>query len=187
LALPTEAAASLALRTQQIIAEETGVADSADPLGGSYLIECLTDDLETRARAIMAQVDEFGGAVAAIEAGYEQAQIQENAYRLQTAIEEGRTTVVGVNKHVEEGATDTPIQRLDEEAVAAQVARLAEFRRRRDSPRALAALDDLRQAAGGTTNLLPVMRACLLAGCTLGEICTALRDVWGEYTAPQFV
>jgi methylmalonyl-CoA mutase N-terminal domain/subunit len=186
LALPTEQAATLALRTQQIIAEETGVADSADPLAGSYLVETLTDELEARARAIMAEVDALGGAVAAIEAGYEQAQIQANAYRLQQQIEQGRSVIVGVNKYVDEApAPPPPLLRLDEAAVAAQIARLDEFRRRRDTPGALAALDRLRRAAAGSDNLLPVIRACLLADCTLGEICFALRDVWGEYTAPQ--
>jgi methylmalonyl-CoA mutase N-terminal domain/subunit len=185
LALPTEAAATLALRTQQIIAEETGVADSADPLAGSYMVESLTDQLEERARAIMEQVDDLGGAVAAIEAGYEQGQIHENAYRLQAAIEAGRSVVVGVNKYADEEAAAPPLQRLDEAAVAAQIARLAEFRRRRDAAGAAAALDNLRRAAAGSDNLLPFMRACLLADCTLGEICFALRDVWGEYTAPQ--
>ena len=187
LALPSEAAATLALRTQQVIAEETGVADSADPLAGSYMVEALTDQLAERARAIMAQVDDLGGAVAAIEAGYEQAQIHENAYRLQEAIEAGRGVVVGVNKYADTDADAAapPLQRLDEASVAAQIARLAEFRRRRDAAGATAALDRLRHAAAGSDNLLPVIRACLLADCTLGEICFALRDVWGEYTAPQ--
>ena len=187
LALPAAEAATLAVRTQQIIAEETGVPDSADPLAGAYMVERLTDDLEERARAIMQAVDSFGGAVAAVEAGYEQAQIQENAYRLAQAAETGERVIVGVNKHVEEEEPAVEIMRLDQAAVAAQRARLADCRARRDGARAAAALDRLRQAAAGPDNLLPVMRDCLLADCTLGEICFALRDVWGEYIAPQVI
>ncbi|MCC6627413.1 MAG: methylmalonyl-CoA mutase [Chloroflexi bacterium] len=184
LALPTEAAATLALRTQQVIAEETGIADSADPLAGSYLIEALTDALEAQAHALMATVDALGGAVAAIESGYEQAQIHENAYRLQTEIERGERVIVGVNKYTDDTSAVPPLQRLDQVAIAAHIARLDAYRQARDTPAALAALDRLRQAAGSPDNLLPVIRAALLADCTLGEICFALRDVWGEYTPP---
>ena len=187
LALPSAEAATLALRTQQVIAEETGVADSADPLAGSYMVEALTDELERHARRIMAEVDSLGGAVAAIEAGYEQSQIAQNAYELQRAVETGERAVVGVNTHVTDQIADVPLLRVDETAVNGQIARLVEFRARRDGARAAAALDRLRHAAAGDDNLLPVMRACLLADCTLGEICFALRDVWGEYAAPQVV
>lgn len=181
LALPSEAAATLALRTQQIIAEETGLADSADPLAGSYLVESLTSQLEERARLIMAEVDHLGGAVAAIEAGFEQAQIEENAYRLQQAIEAGQRTIVGVNAYVAAETSAVPLQRLDQAAVEAQIARLSDVRLRRDNARAAAARAELTMAAGGQANLLPLIRQCLLANCTLGEICDSLRSVWGEY------
>jgi methylmalonyl-CoA mutase N-terminal domain/subunit len=184
LALPTEAAATLALRTQQVIAEESGVADSADPLAGSYLIETLTDELEQRARAILADIDALGGAVSAIETGYEQRQIQENAYRLQQQIEAGERLVVGVNAYADDEAVAPPLQRLDEVAIAAQITRLEAHRQQRDADGVDRALTRLRQAAAGSDNMLAVIRACLLADCTLGEICFALRDVWGEYTAP---
>jgi methylmalonyl-CoA mutase N-terminal domain/subunit len=185
LALPTEAAATLALRTQQVLAEETGIADSADPLAGSYMIEALTDALEEQARVLMVEVDRLGGAVAAIESGFEQARIHDNAYRLQTEIERGERVIVGVNKYTEDTSAVPPLLHLDQAAIAAHVARLDAFRRARDSAAAAAALDALRRAAAGTVNVLPVMRDCLLADCTLGEICFALRDIWGEYAPPR--
>ncbi len=182
LALPTEQAATLALRTQQILAEETGVADTADPLGGSYFVERLTDELEAKAREWLARVEEQGGAVAAIERGFVQGAIADNAYQRELARELGEEIVVGVNKYVDdEEPVSVPIQRIDQEAVARQIARVAEYKARQDRAAVAAALDRVEAAARGTENLLPVMKSALLAGATLGQIAGVLRKVFGEY------
>jgi methylmalonyl-CoA mutase N-terminal domain/subunit len=182
LALPTEQAATLALRTQQILAEETGVADTADPLGGSYFVERLTDELEAKAREWLARIEEQGGAVAAIERGFVQGAIADNAYQRELARELGEEIVVGVNKYVDdEEPVSVPIQRIDQEAVARQIARVAEYKARQDRAAVAAALDRVEAAARGTENLLPVMKSALLAGATLGQIAGVLRKVFGEY------
>ncbi|MFO7271154.1 MAG: methylmalonyl-CoA mutase family protein [Sphaerobacter thermophilus] len=181
LALPTEEAATLALRTQQIISEETGVADTADPLGGSYFVETLTDELEQRAWALIDEVEERGGAVAAIESGFIQDQIADSAYKWELAVASGERTVVGVNKYRVEEDVSVPIMRIDEESVQRQIKRVIAYRERQDRARVAAALDEVEAAARGTDNLLPPMKAALLAGATVGEICGRLREVWGEY------
>jgi len=181
LALPTEEAATLALRTQQIISEETGVADTADPLGGSYFVETLTDELEQRAWALIDEVEERGGAVAAIESGFIQDQIADSAYQWELAVASGERTVVGVNKYRVEEDISVPIMRIDEESVQRQIKRVIAYRERQDRARVAAALDEVEAAARGTDNLLPPMKAALLAGATVGEICGRLREVWGEY------
>ena len=181
LALPTEAAATLALRTQQILAEETGAADTADPLAGSYFVERLTDELEAAARGWLAEVEARGGAVAAIERGYVQNAIAENAYRRELARERGEEIVVGVNKHVEETETSVPIQRIDQAASERQIARVAAYRAGQDRARVAATLTAVTDAARGTDNLLSPMKEALLAGATLGQICDALREVFGEH------
>jgi methylmalonyl-CoA mutase N-terminal domain/subunit len=182
LGLPTAHAARVALRTQQIIAYESGVTDVVDPLGGSYYIESLTGELIARARALIAEIDEMGGSVAAIERGWMQDRIAESAYRAQQAIERGDQVVVGVNRFSEsDGAATIPIQRIDPAIERDQVERTRAFRARRDPTRADAALDEVRRAAEGTANLVPRFVEAVDAGATLGEICDTLRSVFGTH------
>jgi len=186
LGLPTADAARVALRTQQVIAYESGVTDVVDPLAGSYYVETLTDQLTTRARAIIAEIDAMGGAVAAIESGWMQDQIGESAYRAQQAIERGEAVVVGVNRFTSSAATtQIPIQRIDAAIERDQVARLAAFRAARDPARLEARLADVRSAAEGTANLVPRFIEAVDAGATVGEICTVLRSVFGQYVARE--
>ena len=181
LALPTEASATLALRTQQILAEETGVADTADPLAGSFFVEQLTDELEAKAREWLAQIEELGGAVAAIEGGFVQNAIADNAYQRELDREAGRDIVVGVNKYAENDPASVPLQRIDHQVVDRQIARTAEYKRRQDAERVRVALEKVVTAAGGDDNLLPVMKSALIDGATLGQIADALRSVFGEH------
>jgi len=184
LALPTAAAATLALRTQQILAEETGVAATADPLAGSFFVERLTDELEAKARDWLAQVEARGGAVAAIEAGFVQGAIADNAYREELARAAGEEIVVGVNRYAEEDAeARVPIQRIDEAAVERQMARVRAAKAAQDASAVAAALARVEATARGTANLLPAMKAALGAGATLGQICGQLRAVFGEHRA----
>jgi methylmalonyl-CoA mutase N-terminal domain/subunit len=185
LGLPTEDAVRVALRTQQILAEESGVAHTVDPLAGSYLIEHLTDEIESQARVYLERIDAMGGALAAIERGYLQAEIHEAAYATQRAIERGETTVVGVNKFLSEGPLALEVLRVDPRVEAEQRARLQELRRRRDARRVAVMLDRLRLAATGDDNLVSVFVECVEADVTLGEICSTLRTVWGEYRPPS--
>jgi methylmalonyl-CoA mutase N-terminal domain/subunit len=182
LALPTLEAARLALRTQQILAHESGVTETPDPLAGSYFVEALTDRLEARANEYLDTIDGMGGAIAAIEAGFQQRSIQEAAYGVQRAIESGDLVVVGVNRFQDEdGGASPPIMRIDPAAEADQVARLRAFRERRDADAAQGALDRLRTAAAGTDNLLPAIIDAVKAGATLGEVSDRLRDAWGAH------
>ncbi len=184
LGLPTAAAARVALRTQQIIAYESGVVDVVDPLAGSYYVESLTDALIRDAQALIAEIDERGGAVAVIESGWMQDQISESSYRAQQAIERGDAVVVGVNKFTEaEGGVQIPIQRVDARVERDQVARLAAFKAARDAARVEARLADVRRAAEGTANLMPPFIEAVDAGATLGEICDVLRSVFGTHVA----
>jgi methylmalonyl-CoA mutase N-terminal domain/subunit len=184
LAIPTEAAATLALRTQQILAEETGVPDTADPLAGSWYVEALTDEVEAKARAWMDEVEEQGGAVTAIERGFVQNAIAENAYRREVARSSGDEIVVGVNRYVDEGEElDIALHRIDETMVARQVERVTRYKADQDRAAVDAALAEVRATAEGTDNLLPVMKRALLAGATLGQVADALRDVFGEHRA----
>ncbi|CAA9558674.1 MAG: Methylmalonyl-CoA mutase [uncultured Thermomicrobiales bacterium] len=183
LALPTAEAATLALRTQQILAEETGVADTADPLAGSYLIERLTDELEAAARMWLARVEERGGAVAAIETGFVQNAIAENAYRTELARERGEEIVVGVNIHATTETTAVPIQRIDEALVAQQVERVRAHKAGQNRAAVEHSLDRVTAAARGDAILLPVMKEALLAEATLGQIMDRLRAVFGEHRA----
>jgi methylmalonyl-CoA mutase N-terminal domain/subunit len=185
LALPTESSATLALRTQQILAEETGVANTVDPLAGSYFVESLTDQLEEKARDWIRQIDELGGAVVAIERGFVQDAIAENAYRRELASSSGENVVVGVNRYVEDQKVDTQIHRIDEQVVARQVERVKAYKAAQDRRTIDPALEALRKAARGTENLLPVMKQAFLAGATLGQVAYALRDVFGEHRATQ--
>ncbi len=181
LALPTERAVTIALRTQQVLGYETGVAETVDPLGGSYFIESLTDELERLAAEIIEEVDAMGGAVAAIEAGFYQDEIHEAAFRIQRGIETGERIVVGVNRFVDASATPVELQRISEEETARQLERLRELRDSRDQPGVDAALADVEETARGPGNLLRPMREALRARATLGEVSDALRRVFGEY------
>ncbi|HZI82147.1 MAG TPA: methylmalonyl-CoA mutase family protein [Vicinamibacterales bacterium] len=181
LALPTEEAARLALRTQQILAYETGLVDVVDPLGGSYCIERLTADLEAEARRQFAVIDGMGGMVAAIEAGYPQREVAESAYRDQQAVESQARTIVGVNAF--RASKPEPLNTLyiDEAAEREQRNGLERLRRERDAAQVAAALQALQSAAGGTKNTMPPLLDAVRAYATVGEMCDALRQVWGEY------
>ncbi len=180
LALPTERSAKIALRTQQVIGHETGVADVVDPVGGSYYVEALTDELEARARAYIDRIDAMGGAVAAIERGFYQDEIHEAAFQIQRGIEDGSRVVVGVNRF--QGDDVQPeLQRVGEAEAAAQIQRVRAVRAARDATAAKDALRDLSEAASGNGNLLPPMKIALGARATLGEVSDALREVFGEH------
>ena len=183
LALPTENAARIALRTQQILAAEAGTTDTADPLGGSYFLEALTDELEQRARELIARVDDLGGAVAAIEQGFVQAEIEGSAFRFQRDVESGERVVVGVNAYTEEAGERVELLHMDPAIEQHQRERTREARAARDGEAARAALDEVRTVAGTDANLLPAMREALRVGCTVGEVCGALRELWGTYDA----
>jgi methylmalonyl-CoA mutase N-terminal domain/subunit len=186
LALPTEESARIALRTQQIIAYESGVADTIDPLAGSYYIESLTDEIERQALEYIAKIDEMGGAVKAIEQGYMQREIQNAAYQAQMAIEDGSSVVVGVNKFRIENEPKPELQKINPELERIQNERLAELRKTRDNEKVQATLAALRQAAQGTENLMPYILDAVKAYATLGEICNVMRDVFGEYQPAQW-
>jgi methylmalonyl-CoA mutase N-terminal domain/subunit len=181
LALPTESAARVALRTQQVIAHESGVAATADPLAGSYAIEQLTKDIELRATEYLEKIDALGGMLRAIETGYVQREIQESAYRYQRAVEAQEQIVVGVNKFQVEEEQPVSTLRIDPALEKAQVERLRALRLRRDSEQTDAALTKLEQAAGTSENLLPRILESVEAFATVGEISNRLRRVWGEY------
>jgi methylmalonyl-CoA mutase, N-terminal domain len=181
LALPTQAAVQVALRTQQIIAYETGVADSVDPLGGSYLIEKLTDEIETRAEEYIRQIDEMGGALAAIEAGFINHEIQEAAYQYQRAIEREEQVIVGLNKFTVDADPTPDLLRVNPAIEAAQRQRLADLRAGRDNSKVAELRGRLETAARGEDNLMPLFIECVENDVTLGEICHTLRGVFGEY------
>ncbi len=183
LALPTERSAKIALRTQQILASEAGGTDTADPLGGSYFIEALTDELEAKAWELIERIDELGGAVAAIEQGFVQDEIEQAAFRYQQQVESGERVLVGVNRFREEEREPIELHRLDPAAEQRQLERTARVRAERNADEAARALTRVREAASGTENLLPPMREALRTRCTLGEICNELRDEWGTYDA----
>ena len=182
LALPTEGAALVALRTQQIIAHETGVANTVDPLGGSYAIEALTDEIESRANIYIARIDALGGILRAIETGYVQGEIQKAAYEYQRAIERGEQVVVGMNQFVAEKEIPIPTLRIDADLERAQVERVRALRSRRDSARAAATVAEVERRAGSGENLMPAIADAVEAFATVGEISDALRRVFGEYT-----
>ncbi|PYU45597.1 MAG: methylmalonyl-CoA mutase, partial [Acidobacteria bacterium] len=185
LALPTEDSALIALRTQQILANETGVANTVDPVAGSYAIESLTNEIESQASHYLTRIDKMGGMLPAIEAGYVQGEIQKAAYEFQQAVEKKEQIVVGVNDFV--GSTEgndariIPILRIDAQIERSQIARLAALRAKRDTVRAKSALAELQRRAATTENLLPAILAAVEAYATVGEISDALRRVFGEY------
>jgi len=184
--LPTEKSVRVALRTQQVIAYESGVADSVDPLAGSYLIESLTDEIEKRADAYIAKIDEMGGALRAIERGYMQGEIQEAAYAAQRAIEKGEQVVVGLNQFQTEETLALERLRVDPAIEETARARLADLRQKRNSAKASELRGRLEEAARGSENLMPLLIECVEHDLTLGEICNTLRGVWGEYVAQGF-
>lgn len=185
LALPTDKAALIALRTQQIIADETGVANTVDPLGGSYFVEALTSQLEDGALDYFARIDAMGGMVEAVEKGFPQREIQESAYQYQKALERSEQTIVGVNKYVmEDEPQQVPILVIDESVRKHQVERLEQTRTRRDNAEVTRTLDALRRAAQQNENTMPATIEAVRAYATLGEICSALRDVYGVYEEP---
>ena len=185
LALPTERSARIALRTQQILAAEAGATDTADPLGGSYFVEALTDELEARARELIERVDELGGAVAAVEAGFVQREIEEAAFRWNQQVESGERVIVGVNRFNENAEEEVELLRIDPAAEERQLERTARVRAERSPEEAERALDEVRRAARGTDNLLPPMREALRARVTIGEISNALRDEFGTFDAQR--
>jgi methylmalonyl-CoA mutase N-terminal domain/subunit len=185
LALPSERSAGLALRTQQILAHESGVTDTADPLGGSFYVERLTVDLEERARAYLDQIEDIGGSVAAIEGGVFQSEIEREAYQHQRRVENGEEVVVGVNRWAETDEPSSEIRTADTEELAGrQTERLAEWRANRDSTQVENALDALSSIASSKKNLMPGIRAACIVGATVGEIADVFRDIGGIYKDP---
>jgi methylmalonyl-CoA mutase N-terminal domain/subunit len=185
LALPTEHSVRVALRTQQILAHEAGGTDTADPLGGAFFIEALTDELEQRALELIERVDDLGGAVEAIEQGFVQDEIEQAAYAFNRDVEAGEKVIVGVNKHVESEREEIELHILDPEAERRQLERTARVRAERNASEAAAAIERVRETARGDGNLLQPMREALRSYCTVGEICNVLRDEWGTYDAQR--
>jgi methylmalonyl-CoA mutase N-terminal domain/subunit len=181
LALPTEQSALLALRTQQIIAQETGVVNTIDPVAGSYAIEKLTDEIEAGARHYISKIDALGGVLRAVETGYIQQQIQKSAFEYQNAVDSGEQVVVGVNRFQTEDEKPIPTLRIDPEIERTQIARLNSLRSRRDTPKAQAALVEIERRARTTENLMPAILTAVEAYATVGEISDALRRAFGEY------
>jgi methylmalonyl-CoA mutase N-terminal domain/subunit len=181
LALPTQEAATLALRTQQVIAHESGVTNVVDPFGGSYFVERLTLDMEEGAYKYFDAIDRLGGMVAAVEAGFPQREIAEASYRFQQSVEKKEKIIVGVNGYVDANEPPHPILYIDDSASELQIARLAELRQTRDNARVAATLEALREAARGAANTMYPLLDCVRAYATVGEMCDALREVWGEY------
>ncbi len=184
LALPSEQAARIALRTQQIIAHESGVTNTVDPLGGSYFVEALTDRMEQSAQRMFAQIDSLGGVIPAIEAGYFQREIAESAARYQHEIEQGQRTIVGINEYVEQQPLAVPLLKMDPDGERRQLDRLARVRRERDNAAVAARLAALRSAAAGTANLMPYLIDAVAAYATLQEMMDVLRGVFGIYQEP---
>jgi methylmalonyl-CoA mutase N-terminal domain/subunit len=186
--IPSEKAIKIAVRTQQIIAEESGIADVVDPLAGSYYVERLTSDIEEETWEIMRQVEDVGGMIHAIEQGYVQQQIANSSYEFQQKIESGQRAMIGMNRYVEEESGDLASDlffQIDPEASARQIARLQKTRAERNSAEVNAALDDLRKAASGSQNTMPAITRAVRAYASIGEICDVLRDVFGEYHPPS--
>ena len=185
--LPTEQAVRVALRTQQIIAHESGVADSVDPLGGSYLVEQLTDEIEARALGYIERIDEMGGALAAIENGYIQGEIQQAAYAFQQAVERGEEIVVGLNAYRSDNQIELQRLKVDPEIELEQGRRLRALRASRDQGRVSELLSHLESAVRSPENLMPLFIECVENQITLGEICGLLRRSWGEYNPPAWL
>jgi len=184
-AIPTEEAVTIALRTQQVLAEETGVANTIDPLAGSYFVEALTNEIENQAWRYIQRIDEMGGMVAAIERGYPQSEIADAAYHFQRQIESGDKVTVGVNKHV----TDHPpitIWRMRPEIEQRQLKRLQEVKRNRNNHRVKECLQEIREASLGDQNLMPFIIDAVREYATIQEVCDVWREVFGRYTDPGY-
>jgi methylmalonyl-CoA mutase, N-terminal domain len=184
LALPTERSARIALRTQQVLAHESGAADTVDPFAGSYFIENLTDEIEARSRELMAKVEELGGSVNALD--FIQREIEESAASYHERYRTGQDIIVGVNKYVTDQVDDVDILKVDPESEQRQLERLKKWKDNRDQAAVDARLDQLRRAAEGDANLLPPIKEALRAGASIGEACGAMRDVFGEYRGGAF-
>jgi methylmalonyl-CoA mutase, N-terminal domain len=185
LALPTESSVRIALRTQQILAHEAGGTDTADPLGGAYFLEALTEELETRGRELIERVDELGGAVEAVEQGFVQREIEQAAFAYTQQVEAGEKVIVGVNRYAEPEQEPIELYRLDPEAERRQLERTARVRAERNAEEASVGLERVREVAHGEANLLPPLREALRARCTIGEICEVLREEFGMYDAQR--
>jgi methylmalonyl-CoA mutase N-terminal domain/subunit len=181
IALPTEKSARLALRTQQVIAAETDLTRTVDPFAGSYAVEAMTDEVEAAATELMTKIDEMGGALAAIERGFQKSEIERSAYEVARQTDDGSRVVVGVNKFTLDEEEPYEPLRVDPGIEAAQAERLRELRTGRDQGAVRKTVDAVKAAAEGTDNVLPPVRDALRAGATLGEVCDALRAVWGVY------
>jgi methylmalonyl-CoA mutase N-terminal domain/subunit len=185
LALPSERAVRIALRTQQIIAEESGVTDTIDPLGGSYYVEWLTDKMEEETYRYFDRVEQLGGVISAIEKGFFQREIAEAAYKYQKEIDDNKRTIVGVNNYKTQEPIDIPILKMDEKGEERQINRLNHLRKNRDNRKVDQLLNHLRKAAEGDENLMPYILDCVHVYATLGEICQVFREVFGEYREPS--
>ncbi len=181
LSLPTENAAKIALRTQQIVAFESGVADTADPLAGSYFVENLTAEVTTKALALIAKIDAMGGSVAAIEQGFMQDEIARSAYEYQRGIESGDKIIVGVNAFQSAETGVTPVFKIDDSIGKQQVEKLQALKAKRNNEQVIICLEKIKQAALGSENLMPLVIEAVESLCTLGEISDVLRDVFGEH------
>ncbi len=181
LGLPTEKAATVALRTQQIIAHESGVADTVDPLGGSHYIESLTNEIESRANNYIERIESLGGVIACIESGWIQNEIQNSAYNYQKAVEEKKEIIVGVNEFVTKDISDVEVLKVTEAVAREQITRLKAYKERRDKNKVLNHLEKIKTAAAGNTNLMPLFIDAVEVGCTLGEISDQMRAVFGTY------
>jgi methylmalonyl-CoA mutase N-terminal domain/subunit len=186
LALPTEAAAQIALRTQQILAHESGIPDTVDPLGGSYFVERLTQEMEGEARKYIETIDGMGGMIPAIEKGFPQREIQEASYQHQKAVENKRKIVVGINEFQTDETRPVETLRIGPETRERQIQRLEKLRSRRDTRAVKRALSGLQEAARSDKNLLPLLIEAAKEYATLGEICETLKEVFGEYREPSF-
>jgi methylmalonyl-CoA mutase N-terminal domain/subunit len=185
IALPSAHAATLALRTQQVLAHETDLTATADPFAGSYAVESMTDDVEAAAAELMATISEMGGAVAAIERGFQKGEIERAAYRVARQIDAGERVVVGVNKFISEAESGYQPLPVDPAIEEEQVKRLAQVRAGRDSDEWRRRIGELKRTAAGQENVLVPLRSALAAQATVGEVCDALRDVWGTYRPPD--
>jgi methylmalonyl-CoA mutase N-terminal domain/subunit len=181
LSLPTEEAARIALRTQQIVAYESGAPDTADPLAGSYYVEALTREVEEAAWQLIGRIDRMGGSVSAIEQGFIQEEIARSAYEHQKRVEAGEKIIVGVNKFTTQESGSIPIFRIDDSIRQLQIEKLADLKRRRDPARVDSLLQDLNDKAASGENIMPAVLAAVEQSCTLGEIADTLREVFGEY------
>jgi methylmalonyl-CoA mutase N-terminal domain/subunit len=184
LALPTQEAVTIALRTQQIIAHETGAANTIDPLAGSYFVEYLTSYLESEAWQYIKRIDEMGGMVSAIEKGYPQREITEAAHRYQLEIEEGKRIIVGINEFIMSEDVSIPVLKIEPEVAETQIKNLKRIKQQRDSRAVLSTLRTIKSKAQTDENLMPFILEAVKAYATLGEICDVLREVFGEYQDP---